>query len=138
MAKRTGGKPSGGSPGSKGYVPDAGDLVWFSFSPQAGREQAGRWPALVLSPRRYNAKAGLCVVCPVTNQVKGYPFEVPLPDSLGVGGVVLSDHVKSADWKVRKAQYIGAVPADVLGEVRAKLEPLLGTGPGRRGQNAVS
>ena len=101
MAKRIGANPPGGSPGKKGYVPDAGDLVWFSFSPQAGREQAGRRPALVLSPRAYNGKAGLCVVCPVTQRAKGYPFEVELPAGLPVSGVVLSDHVKSADWQVR-------------------------------------
>jgi mRNA interferase MazF len=128
MAKRTGGKPSGGSRGRAGpYVPEAGDLVWLSFSPQAGREQAGRRPALVLSQRAYNAKIGLCLVCPVTSRAKGYPFEVALPDGLPVGGVVLSDHVKSADWEARNAQYAGAAPAEVLGEVRAKLEPLLGT-----------
>jgi mRNA interferase MazF len=107
-------------------VPDAGDLVWFSFSPQAGREQAGRRPALVLSPRFYNSKAGLCVVCPVTNQSKGYPFEVHLPRGLAVEGVVLSDHVKSADWQVRNADYVGSAPSEVLDEVRAKLGPLLG------------
>jgi mRNA interferase MazF len=99
----------------------------MSFSPQAGREQAGRRPALVLSPRTYNAKIGLCLVCPVTSRAKGYPFEVALPDGLPVGGVVLSDHVKSADWEARNAQYAGAAPAEVLGEVRAKLVPLLGT-----------
>src|SRR5437016_1269592 len=108
MPKRTGAKPPGGNPGSQDYVPEAGELVWLSFSPQAGREQAGRRPALVLSPRVYNARAGLCVVCPVTNQSKGYPFEVLLPDGQSVGGVVLSDHVKSADWNVRRAEYIGA------------------------------
>jgi mRNA interferase MazF len=126
MAKRIGAKPLGGSPGRKGYVPDAGDLVWFSFSPQAGREQAGRRPALVLSPRVYNSKAGLCVVCPVTSQAKGYPFEVALPGGLAIGGVVLGDHLKSADWQVRNAEYVGAVPSAVLEELRAKLKPLLG------------
>jgi mRNA interferase MazF len=80
----------------------------------------------VLSPRAYNAKAGLCLVCPVTHQAKGYPFEVPLPGGLAVGGVVLSDHVKSADWHVRDAAYAGTAPAEVLDEVRAKLSPLLG------------
>jgi mRNA interferase MazF len=78
-------------------------LVWLSFSPQAGREQAGRRPALVLSPRMYDEKAGLCVVCPVTQQAKGYPFEVMLPDGLPVQGVVLIDHVKSSDWRERAA-----------------------------------
>jgi mRNA interferase MazF len=101
--------------------------VWLSFSPQAGREQAGRRPALVLSPRTYNEKAGLFVVCPVTQQAKGYPFEVAIPDGLPVGGVVLSDHVKSADWRVRTTEYIGHVPPEVLAQVRAKIKPLIGT-----------
>jgi len=125
MAKRIGARRSGGKPGS--YVPAEGDLVWLSFSPQAGREQAGRRPALVLSPRAYNAKTGLCLACPVTTQVKGYPFEVALPASLPVHGVVLSDHVKSVDWQERCAELIARASEDVLEEVRAKLLPLLGT-----------
>jgi mRNA interferase MazF len=127
MKKRTGGKPSDEKHGSPAYIPDTGHLVWFSFSPQAGREQAGRRPALVLSPSSYNARSGLCVICPVTSQVKEYPFEVPLPDGLPVSGVVLSDHLKSADWRARSAEYAGLAPAEVLAEVRAKLKPLLGT-----------
>jgi mRNA interferase MazF len=127
MAKRTGGRPSGGSRGKPPYIPDATDLIWLSFSPQAGREQAGRRPALVLSPRSYNGRTGLCLVCPVTQQVKGYPFEVPLPDTLPVQGVILSDHLKSADWQARQADFIAIVPADVLDQVRAKLKPLIGT-----------
>jgi mRNA interferase MazF len=115
-----------GRPGSEAYVPDTGDLVWFSFSPHAGREQAGRRPALVLSPRTYNAKTGLCLVCPVTGHVKGFPFEVLLPEGLPVAGVVLSDHVKNNDWRDRRAEYIDSVPATVLDEVRGKLLPLLG------------
>src|SRR5436853_7917451 len=106
MAKRTGARPSGASHGSSTYVPDVGDLIWLSFSPHAGREQAGRRPALVLSPRAYNERAGLCAVCPVTNRAKGYPFEVALPDGLAVVGVVLSDHVKSADWQARSAEFV--------------------------------
>jgi len=102
-------------------------LVWLSFSPQAGREQAGRRPALVLSPRAYNAKTGLCLACPVTTQVKGYPFEVALPTGLPVHGVVLSDHVKSADWQERCVELIARASEDILEEVRAKLLPLLGT-----------
>jgi mRNA interferase MazF len=125
MAKRTGANPSAANRGN--YVPDSGDLVWLSFSPQTGREQAGRRPALVLSPRSYNAPAGLCVVCPVTSQIKGYPFEVPLPDGLPISGAVLADHIKSADWRHRRAQPIGAAGADTLDQVRAKLRPLLGT-----------
>src|SRR3954453_9876042 len=101
MAKRTGAKPSEKKHGSTEYVPDSGDLIWLSFSPQAGREQAGRRPALVLSPRSYNAKVGLCLACPVTHHAKGYAFEVALPDGLPVQGVVLADHVKSADWRER-------------------------------------
>ncbi len=126
MAKRTGARPSGGSRGSSGYVPDAGHLVWLSFSPQAGREQAGRRPALVLSPAYYNAKAGLCVVCPITSQIKNYPFEVTLPEGLGVAGVILSDHIRSADWQVRAVDYAGVAPPEVVAEVRAKVKPLLG------------
>lgn len=125
MAKRTGARPLGGSHGS--YVPDAGDLVWLSFTPHAGREQAGRRPALILSPRSYNAKTGLCVACPVTNQVNGYAFEVELPERLPVTGAVLSDHVKSADWKERKSEWIGHAPAEVVDQVRAKLRALLRT-----------
>src|SRR2546423_14919112 len=102
MAKRTGGRPSGARRGEAAHVPDTGELVWLSFSPQAGREQAGRRPGLVLSPQAYNARAGLCLVCPVTSQIKGYPFEVPLPDGLPVQGVVLSDHLRSAGWQERE------------------------------------
>jgi mRNA interferase MazF len=127
MKKQTGARPSGGSHGRSPYVPDIGDLAWLSFSPQAGKEQAGRRPALILSPRSYNIKTGLCLVCPLTGQTKGYPFEVGLPAGLPVQGVVLSDHLRSADWQVRKAEYIGSAPAEVLDQVRAKLRPLLGT-----------
>src|SRR5437588_8570531 len=123
MAKRTGGRPSAAK---RGDAPDAGDLIWLSFTPQAGREQAGRRPALVLSPRAYNEKVGLCLVCPVTHQAKGYAFEVALPAGLAVQGVVLADHIKSADWRERGSERIAAAPADVLDEVRAKLRQLLG------------
>ena len=126
MAKRRGENPPVGSRGSRRYVPDAGQLIWLSFSPQAGREQSGRRPALVLSPRAYNSRAGLCLVCPITTHVKNYPFEVLLPAGLAIAGVVLSDHIKSADWESRKAEYAGSAPSDVLAEVRAKLRPLLG------------
>jgi len=101
-------------------------LIWLSFSPQAGREQGGRRPALVLSPRSYNLKVGLCLVCPVTSRSKGYAFEVALPDNFPVQGVVLADHVKSADWHERGSSYIAIAPDAVLDEVRAKLKPLLG------------
>jgi mRNA interferase MazF len=108
------------------YVPEAGDLVWLTFDPQAGREQAGRRPALVLSPARYNAKSGLALVCPVTSRAKGYPFEVALQEGLPVRGVVLSDHLKSVDWRERRAEHIGSVSSEVLGEVLDRLAPLLG------------
>lgn len=107
------------------YVPDAGDLVWLTFDPQSGVEQAGRRPALVLSPRTYNAVAGLAVVCPITSQRKGYPFEVALPDNDTISGVVLSDHLKSLDWRARKATFANPAPATVLAEVRARVKALL-------------
>jgi len=108
------------------YVPEAGDFVWLTFDPQAGREQAGRRPALVLSPRIYNAKSGLALACPITNQAKGYPFEVAVPAGHGASGVILADHVKSVDWKARRAERLGHCPDDVIDEVRARLAPLLG------------
>jgi mRNA interferase MazF len=109
------------------YVPDRGHLVWLSFDPRAGREQAGRRPALILSPAVYNARAGLALACPITSQIKGYPFEVALPSGLPVTGVVLADHVKSVDWQARRAEFIGTVPAGVLNEVTARVGPLFGT-----------
>ena len=108
------------------FVPGAGDLIWLTFDPQAGHEQAGRRPALVLSPKPYNQKSKLALVCPVTNRIKGYPFEVPVPRDCGVTGVFLADHVKSLDWKVRQAERIGSVPLPTLNEVLARLAPLLG------------
>ena len=108
------------------FVPDAGDFVWLTFDPQAGREQAGRRPALVLSPKIYNARSGLALACPITNQAKGYPFEVAVPGGGGVSGVILADHVKSVDWKARHAERLGRCTSEVLEEVRAKLGPLLG------------
>lgn len=110
---------------SEDYVPERGDLVWLTFDPQAGREQAGRRPALVLTPAIYNERSGLAVVCPVTSRSKGYPFEVRLPAELEVSGVVLSDHLKSADWRKRRAELAGKAPDAVLAEISAKLRPLL-------------
>ncbi len=107
------------------YVPDRGDVIWLQFNPQAGHEQAGRRPALVISPRIYNGKVGLALVCPVTSKVKGYPFEVLLPGSLPVSGVVLADQVKSLDWRVREAEFICSVPAEIIGEVLEKLRLLV-------------
>ena len=111
---------------SNSYVPDSGDFIWLTFDPQAGHEQAGRRPALVLSPKIYNQKSNLALVCPVTNQGKGYPFEVLVPRGLPAAGVVLADHVKSVDWKARRAEKMGRCPSDVLDEVLARLAPLLG------------
>jgi len=111
---------------AEGFVPGSGDLIWLTFDPQAGHEQAGRRPALVLSPQSYNRRAGLLLACPVTNQAKGYPFEVLLPRGCGATGVVLADHVKNLDWRVRRAEKITRCPPAVLEEVLARLSPLLG------------
>ena len=108
------------------HVPDSGEIVWLAFSPQAGHEQAGRRPALVLSPRAYNRKTGLALFCPITSKAKGYPFEVALPSTGPVTGVVLADQVKSLDWRARRGAFAGQVPPSVLGEVLDKLEILLG------------
>lgn len=99
--------------------------MWLQFNPQAGHEQAGQRPALVISPSSYNRRVGLAVCCPVTSQVKGYPFEVLLPPGLGVEGAVLSDQLKSLDWRVRKARRIGRVPAEVLEETVGKILALV-------------
>ena len=107
------------------YIPKRGDVVWISFNPQAGHEQAGRRPAVVLSPQVYNRKVSLAILCPITNQSKGYPFEVVLPKEASVTGVILSDQVKSLDWRVRKAEYKETLPAEIINEVLAKLATLL-------------
>lgn len=111
------------------YVPKRGDAIWINFNPQAGHEQAGHRPALVLSPQAYNRKVGLAILCPITNQVKGYPFEVRLPENLKVTGVVLADQVKSLDWQVRQAELICPVPAQVVAHILGKLHTLLPTNP---------
>ena len=110
---------------SGSYIPDRGDVLWLQFSPQAGHEQAGRRPALCLSPKVYNEKVGLGIFCPITSKVKGYPFEVVLPDSFVVNGVILSDQIRSLDWRERKAQFIARVPENILSEVLQKIEILL-------------
>ena len=101
----------------KGYVPERGDIVWIHLDPQAGREQAGHRTCLVLSPAVYNGKTGLAVFCPITNQVKGFPFEVALPKGIQTTGVVLADHIKSLDWRERKARFRERIPAHVVQEV---------------------
>ena len=107
------------------FVPERGDIVWLDFTPQAGHEQRGQRPALVLSPAAYNGKVGLAVCCPITSQIKGYPFEVELPVGLKVGGVVLADQVKNLDWQVRRARRVDHAPTEVVEAVAGKLITLL-------------
>jgi mRNA interferase MazF len=109
--------------GSGAYIPDAGDFVWLNFDPQAGHEQRGLRPALVLSPSAYNAKSSLALVCPLTRQIKGYPFEVLVPDGLPVAGAILVDQLRSADWRARQAKRIGRASKEILNDVRARLVP---------------
>ncbi len=108
------------------YVPDRGDVVWLQINPQADHEQAGRRPALVVSPKVYNQKLGLALLCPITSQVKGYPFEVVLPDGLKVAGAVLSDQIKSLDWRFRNARRLTRAPKEIIEEVLAKILTLVG------------
>lgn len=110
----------------KEYVPRRGDLIWITLNPQAGHEQAGRRPAMVLSPIAYNAKVGLAILCPVTSQIKSYPFEVLIPQGLDIQGAILADQVKSLDWRVRQAEYIGSLPRDTVNEVLQRIGILLG------------
>lgn len=107
------------------YVPERGDAVWLRFTPSEGHEQDGRRPALVLSPRAYNERAGLMLACPITTQAKGYPFEVALPGDGRVRGVVLADQVRCVDWRARRAEPIAAMPHDVLRQVAGRLLRLL-------------
>lgn len=110
---------------SPSSVPDRGDLVWLNFDPKAGHEQAGRRPALVLSPKAYNQKIGLMLACPVTSKVKGYPFEVRIASGK-VDGAVLADQIRSMDWKARQAEKFGKAPAAVIEEVLEIVKTLLG------------
>lgn len=107
------------------YVPRRGDVVWITFNPQAGHEQAGRRPAAVLSPAAYNSRVGLAILCPITSQVKGYPFEVLVPSGLQVSGVVLADQVKSLDWQAREAEFICALPSATVSEILQRIGVLL-------------
>ena len=107
------------------YVPHRGEIVWVNFSPQAGHEQAGRRPAIVLSPHSYNKPSGLALFCPVSNRAKGYPFEVRLPESALVTGVVLVDQVRNLDWHERDAELIGELDLETLAEILARLRPLV-------------
>jgi mRNA interferase MazF len=105
------------------WVPDSGDVVWLHFDPQAGHEQAGHRPALVLSPARYNGLRGMMICCPMTSRIKGYPFEVVL--SRDPPSTVLADQIKSLDWRARGAVHKDRVSSEVLAEVRARLKVLL-------------
>jgi len=107
------------------YVPERGDVVWITLNPQAGHEQAGRRPAVVLSPAAYNDIVGLAILCPITRQIKGYPFEVRIPSGLPVSGAILADQVKSLDWRAREAEPAGTLPATTVVEVLHKLNTLL-------------
>ena len=108
------------------YIPKRGDAVWLDFNPQAGREQAGRRPAFVVSPSSYNRKVGLALLCPITSRVKGYPFEVPIPEGFGLDGVILSDQLKSLDWRTRRAEFIRELPDAVIQEVLKRIRALIG------------
>jgi len=108
------------------WTPEAGDIVWLNFDPQVGREQAGRRPALVLSPAKYNRSSGLALVCPMTRQVKGYPFEVEVRPGPEGSAAILVDHLRSVDWRLRRAEPFGQMPRELLQEVLDRLAPLLG------------
>lgn len=110
----------------KRYVPERGDVVGLNFTPRAGHEQAGHRPAVVLSPAAYNGKTGLMLCCPISSQVKGYPFEVPLDSAGGVQGVILSDQVKSLDWRARGARRKGIASKAVMEQTLARVRALLG------------
>ena len=110
---------------SQTYIPQRGDVVWITLNPQAGHEQAGRRPAVVLSPQNYNGKIGMAILCPITNHIKGYPFEVLIPAGLPVLGAILSDQVKSLDWRARNAELICSLPTEVISEVLQKLNTVL-------------
>jgi mRNA interferase MazF len=124
MKRLTGGLPLVTKPGN--YCPEAGDFIWIDLDPSAGHEQSGRRPAIVLSPHNYNAAAGLCVICPITSRVRGYPFEATLPDTISFRGVVLADQPRSVSWEKRPIKHAGRAPDFVLTEVRERLAALLG------------
>ena len=109
----------------RAYVPRCGDAVWITLNPQAGHEEAGRRPAVVISPQSYNGKVGLAIFCPITGQIKGYPFEVLIAEGLPVSGAILSDRGKSLDWRARNAELICTLPAETISEVLQKLATLL-------------
>lgn len=107
------------------YIPTRGDVVWINFNPQAGHEQSGRRPALILSPKNYNSKVGLGILCPITSKRKGYPFEVQIPEGLPISGVILSDQAKSMDWKIRNTEFICKLDNQSVEQVLQRLHTLL-------------
>jgi len=107
------------------YVPQHSDVGWITLNPQAGHEQAGRRPAVILSPGIYNGKVGLAILCPITSQIKGYPFEVLIPPGLPVRGAILADQVKSLDWRAQDTELMCALPPGTMAEVLQKLGTLL-------------
>ncbi|GAB4471544.1 MAG: endoribonuclease MazF [Elainellaceae cyanobacterium] len=107
------------------YIPDRGDIVYLDFAPIKGHEQRGQRPALVVSPRSYNAKRSLALFVPITRQQKGYPFEVALPAEMQTEGVILADQIKSLDWNARRVQFVESAPESVVEEVQSKIEPLI-------------
>ena len=107
-------------------VPDSGDLIWLDFDPQAGREQSGRRPAVVLSARPFNEKTSVAYVCPITSKVKAYRFQIPLPAGLPVHGAVLCEHMRSLDWRVRNASYLGRMPDPILTQIRGVVRTIAG------------
>lgn len=106
-------------------APERGDVVWLQFNPRAGSEQAGRRPALVISPRSYNRRVGLALVCPITSRIKGYPFEVELPQGMETAGAILCDQIKSLDWRFRNARRTESIPLPVMQEVSARIRALV-------------
>ena len=110
---------------AKNYIPNRGDAVWINMNPQAGHEQAGRRPAVVLSPYSYNVKVGLALFSPITSKIKGYPFEVVVPEGGKVSGAILSDQIKSLDWKARNVEFFGKISEPVIAEVLTRIATLL-------------
>lgn len=111
--------------GNTNYIPSRGDIVWLNFNPRTGREQAGHRPAIIVSPKQFNSMSSLAFVCPITSKIKGFAFEVLLPEEMQTNGVVLIHHLKSVDWKVREIKFIEKAPTLVVDEVCAKLKPLI-------------
>ena len=109
----------------KKYIPEKGDIVLLDFNPQSGKEQAGKRPAVVISPKAYNAKVGLAIFCPITSKIKDYPFEVVLPKNLKTKGVILADHLKNLDWQARNSVFLEKLPIDCLQEILNKLVVLI-------------